>query len=65
MKKIKTVRLKTPFESAENDWDLYPRPQMQRDSFFSLNGDWELFSVKKNQKNALGTIKVPSFVMIP
>ena len=59
MKKIKTVRLKTPFEGAENNWDLYPRPQMQRDSFFSLNGDWELFSVKKNQKTALGTIKVP------
>ncbi len=23
-------------------WDAYPRPQMRRDSFFSLNGDWRL-----------------------
>ncbi|MBE6666523.1 MAG: glycoside hydrolase family 2 [Ruminococcaceae bacterium] len=59
MKKIRTVRLKTPFEGEENAWDIYPRPQMRRDSFCSLNGDWELFSVKKNEKTYLGTIKVP------
>ena len=59
MKKIKTVRLKTPFEGAENAWDIYPRPQMQRDSFFSLNGNWKLFSVRKNKKTSLGTITVP------
>ena len=23
-------------------WNIYPRPQMRRDSFFSLNGEWEL-----------------------
>lgn len=23
-------------------WNIYPRPQMKRDSFFSLNGEWEL-----------------------
>ena len=22
-------------------WEAYPRPQMKRKSFFSLNGDWE------------------------
>ena len=59
MKKIRTVRLKTPFENEENAWDIYPRPQLQRDSFFSLNGAWELYSVKKNEKAYLGTIKVP------
>ena len=59
MKKLRTVRLKTPFENEENAWNLYPRPQMQRDSFFSLNGEWELFSVKKNAKTRLGTIQVP------
>ncbi len=59
MKKIRTVSLRTPFESKENAWDIYPRPQMQRDSFFSLNGDWELFSIKKREYLRLGTIKVP------
>ncbi len=24
-------------------WDIYPRPQMKRDSFICLNGTWELF----------------------
>ena len=23
-------------------WDVYPRPQMRRDSFLNLNGEWEL-----------------------
>ena len=59
MKKIRTVRLKTPFEGAEHAWDIYPRPQMQRDSFLSLNGDWELFSVKKKETAFIGKIKVP------
>ena len=59
MKKIRTVRLQTPFEGEEITWDIYPRPQMRRDSFFSLNGAWELFSVKKNEKTFLGTVKVP------
>ena len=22
-------------------WDIYPRPQMKRDSFLNLNGEWE------------------------
>lgn len=22
-------------------WEVYPRPQMRRDSFFYLNGEWE------------------------
>ena len=59
MKKLRTVRLQTPFEGEEITWDIYPRPQMRRDSFFSLNGAWELFSVKKNEKTFLGTVKVP------
>lgn len=25
-----------------DDWNVYPRPQMKRDSFYSLNGIWEL-----------------------
>ena len=59
MKKTRTVSLKTSFDPAENAWNIYPRPQMQRDSFFSLNGDWELFSIKNHEKRCWGTIKVP------
>ena len=27
----------------EIPWNIYPRPQMRRDSFFCLNGKWKLF----------------------
>ena len=27
--------------SAEKPWQVYPRPQMRRDSFFNLNGFWQ------------------------
>lgn len=27
----------------EIPWNVYPRPQMRRDSFFCLNGEWKLF----------------------
>ncbi len=48
--------LYTPFESDnEHSWDEYPRPQMKRDSFFSLCGEWTLFAGSEN----LGIIKVP------
>jgi len=26
---------------AQIPWNIYPRPQLQRDSFFCLNGEWE------------------------
>ena len=53
--------LKTPFEdSSASSWkDEYPRPQMKRDSYISLCGEWEL-SVKKNGKEMpLPSIQVP------
>ena len=31
-----------PKIQPENPWDLYPRPQLRRGSFFSLNGQWTL-----------------------
>ena len=38
-------------EEGENlpeiPWNTYPRPQMKRDSFFCLNGEWE-FSFEKD-----------------
>ncbi len=30
-------------EIAGQPWDCYPRPQMKRKSFFSLNGEWDFF----------------------
>ena len=36
-------------------WTVYPRPQMRRDSYINLNGEWE-FSVDEAEK---GTILVP------
>ncbi|MBQ3489743.1 MAG: glycoside hydrolase family 2 [Clostridia bacterium] len=59
MKKIQTVRLQTPFENEANAWDIYPRPQMKRESFFSLNGDWTLLSINNDKKRVVGMIKVP------
>ena len=29
-------------QSGETPWQLYPRPQLQRDSYVNLNGIWEL-----------------------
>ena len=49
--------LKTPFED-DCDWSEYPRPQMKRDSYLSLCGEWE-FSVRKHAEQPLGTITVP------
>ena len=53
MKKYKD--LITPFEeSALTSWvSEYPRPQMRRDSYLSLCGEWELFDVKKGGKAML------------
>ena len=31
-------------------WNIYPRPQMKRDSFFCLNGEWDFFDGEKNEK---------------
>ena len=57
MKKIRTVSLKTPFQNG--DWSIYPRPQMRRDSFLSLCGEWELSAVKEEKPTSLGAIIVP------
>lgn len=44
-KKPRTVVLTTPFEAdaknAEIPFAEYPRPQMKRDSYFCLNGEWD------------------------
>ncbi len=57
MKKVNTVHLYT--EEGKNlqglPWNTYPRPQMRRDSFFCLNGEWD-FSANGG---AWETIRVP------
>ena len=56
MKKIETVDLLTPFAKnmGEVPWEEYPRPSLVRDSYISLNGEWEVES-----KEFSGKIKVP------
>ena len=58
MSKIKLKTLKTP-ESENlngNEWsEVYPRPQMRRDSFISLNGEWSI----SNRDGFEGKITVP------
>lgn len=43
-KKPSICQLYTPEGEGydKSAWDEYPRPQLKRDSFFSLNGEWEL-----------------------
>ena len=59
MKKNQFVSLKTPFENDGESWDIYPRPQMARDSYLSLCGEWALFSVLKEKQAFIGNIRVP------
>ena len=47
--------LTTPFEIDSNtDWTVYPRPQMVRDSYISLVGEWDFSSGEYS-----GKIQVP------
>ena len=43
-----TKRGEEILKSEDIPWQEYPRPQMRRDSFLNLNGDWE-FAVRKNR----------------
>lgn len=40
--KIRHLLTKQGKELKGNEYDLYPRPQLRRESFFSLNGEWNL-----------------------
>ena len=54
-------RLTTPFEEnmGGTPWDEYPRPQLKRDSYLCLNGDWSLSALRNGQESEIGTIRVP------
>ena len=61
-KPVRTVELTTPFEDAAkgDEWaEEYPRPQMKRNSYLSLCGDWNLKVDKKGEVTQLGSIRVP------
>ena len=57
MEKEQTIHLYTPEGEtlSGTPWNVYPRPQMVRDSFFCLNGEWE-FSANGGEWE---TIRVP------
>ena len=38
---LMTPRGQALLESGENPWQVYPRPQMKRDSYVNLNGRWD------------------------
>ena len=57
----KTITLTTPFEKAVGDvpFSDHPRPQMQRDGYLSLNGEWSLTSFGKKGEGDTKKITVP------
>lgn len=57
-RKVRTVDLHTPF-GAQNPWEEYPRPQMRREDYTSLCGEWNLSVLYKDQKKEIGKIQVP------
>ena len=53
--------LKTPFEEkSETSWETeHPAPQFKRDTYFTLNGQWDLSVDSKKSVERLGEITVP------
>ncbi|MBQ8793835.1 MAG: glycoside hydrolase family 2 [Clostridia bacterium] len=45
--------------NLDTNWDIYPRPQLKRDSFFNLNGKWKLSVLKGTKEEFVGDITVP------
>lgn len=50
MKNNTHIRLKTAYETGEVPFPEYPRPQKRRDSFFNLNGRWNLTVIRENSE---------------
>ena len=53
-------QLYTEYEENRNDtpWSVYPRPQMKRDPYMNLNGNWD-FSTNSGEPEGITTITVP------
>ena len=43
---------------TDTPWNVYPRPQMKRDSWLNLNGNWD-FSTNYGEPEGVKTIRVP------
>jgi len=62
MNRISEYRsLITPFEKdlSGTPYNDYPRPSLKRDSFFNLNGEWELSVLRRKKEIYSGKILVP------
>ena len=46
-------------DAARIPWDVYPRPHMERDSYFSLNGWWRLSVKPRRGEGWTCRIRVP------
>ena len=55
-----TLRGEELLASNETPWNIYPRPQMRRDSFLNLNGQWD-FEINEGRfpKKYRHTIRLP------
>ncbi len=61
-RKPRLCSLKTPFENKgepSTTWDEYPRPQLRREPYLSLCGEWELYASDSKKESPLGKITVP------
>ncbi len=58
---MKTIRLRTPFEVGNVPLSEYPRPQFARESYITLNGEWEYAIYRKSEtfEGYQGKILVP------
>ena len=60
MGKQRLCQLTTPFEEdKQSSWEEYPRPQLRRDSYISLCGEWELCVKRGSEEQSLGRVRVP------
>lgn len=69
---VPKVTMRTPWAekvAPDNVWDAYPRPQLRRDNWTNLNGDWD-YAVTSKESNAApdkwdGKILVPFAIEAP
>lgn len=59
LKKPRTVNLNTDYEIGDIPHNFYPRPQLKRDSFLTLNGEWDLYILRGKKELPVGKILVP------
>ena len=59
----RTVALTTPYEEELKDGEVpfaeYPRPQMRRDSYLCLNGEWDFSLIRRDREVVQSKIRVP------